>query len=95
MRTDVSPQCGTINSFKLLPPQDNSTSAVIEFDNCQDAEFSLSRDQRDFAGQTIEVQLGGGCTIFVTNFPPEADEAWIRTSFSDVSVTRQILRATL
>lgn len=71
--------CGTINSLKLL--RQNGTSAVIEFDEREAALFAQTRDGKDFEGQSIEVQLGSGSTIFVANFPPTADEAYIRGLF--------------
>jgi hypothetical protein len=77
-------QCGTINSLKLLPLENDSVSAVVEFDSKEDAATGLTRDQKEFEGRTIEVQLGSGSTLFVTNFPPTADEAYIRNLFHEV-----------
>ena len=39
---------------------------------------------KTFDGQSIEVQVGGGSTLFVTNFPPTADETYIREMFQKV-----------
>jgi squamous cell carcinoma antigen recognized by T-cells 3 len=71
--------CGTINTLKLV--RQNGTSAVIEFDDKQAALFAQTRDGKDFDGQTLQVQLGSGSTIFVSNFPPTADEVHIRDLF--------------
>lgn len=71
--------CGTINSLKLL--HENGTSAVIEFDEREAALFAQTRNGKDLEGQPIEVQLGSGSTIFVANFPPTADESFIRELF--------------
>ena len=68
--------CGTINSLKLLP-----TSAVIEFNEKEEALFAQSRDRKDLDGSTITVQLGSGSILWVTNFPPAADESFIRHLF--------------
>jgi RNA recognition motif-containing protein len=68
--------CGTINSLKLL-----HTTAVIEFNEKEEALFAQSRDGKDLDGSTINVQLGSGSILFVTNFPPAADEAFIRGLF--------------
>ena len=68
--------CGTINSLKLVHP-----SAVIEFNEKEDAQFAQSRDGRDLDGSVISVQLGSGSILFVSNFPPAADEAFIRGLF--------------
>ena len=40
---------------------------------------------KTFDGQSIEVQVGTGSTLFVTNFPPTADENYIREMFERVS----------
>ena len=68
--------CGTINSLKLL-----HTTAVIEFNEKEEALFAQSRDGKDLDGSTITVQLGSGSILFVTNFPPAADETFIRGMF--------------
>ena len=39
---------------------------------------------KTFDGQSIEVQVGTGSTLFVTNFPPTADETYIREMFQKV-----------
>ncbi len=67
--------CGTINSLKVV--HQNGTSAVVEFDEKEAAQFAQTRDGKDFEGHPIEVQLGSGSTLFVANFPPTADEAYI------------------
>jgi squamous cell carcinoma antigen recognized by T-cells 3 len=71
--------CGTINTLKLV--RQRGTSAVIEFDDKQAALFAQTRDGKDFDGQILQVQLGSGSTIFVSNFPPTADEGYIRDLF--------------
>ena len=41
---------------------------------------------KDFDGNEIQVHPGSEATLFVTNFPPIADEDYIRRLFSPVSV---------
>ncbi|PGH23538.1 hypothetical protein AJ80_02318 [Polytolypa hystricis UAMH7299] len=74
--------CGTINSLRTLPVEENSITAIIEFNTRDDAVTAQTRDQKTFDGHTISVSLGSGSTLFVTNFPPTADEAYIRELFS-------------
>ncbi|KAI1934741.1 Splicing factor [Ophidiomyces ophidiicola] len=74
--------CGKINSLNLLPADDDSVSAIIEFDSKEDAEAAQTRDQKSLEGNTVSVQLETQATIFVTNFPPEADESYIRDLFN-------------
>jgi squamous cell carcinoma antigen recognized by T-cells 3 len=71
--------CGTINALKVI--RQKGTSAVIEFDDKQAALFAQTRDGKDFDGKVLQVQLGSGSTIFVSNFPATADEAYIRKLF--------------
>lgn len=51
---------------------------------------------KTFDGQSIEVQVGSGSTLFVTNFPPTADDAYIRDMFQKVGrFDRFAYRATM
>lgn len=43
---------------------------------------------KTFDGNAIEVQVGTGATLFVTNFPPTADENFIREKFAKVSFAK-------
>ncbi|KAI9833622.1 MAG: hypothetical protein M1819_003575 [Sarea resinae] len=76
--------CGTIHSLKLIPEDNgNSATATIEFESKEDVLAAQTRDMKVFHGSSIEVQIGTGSTIFVTNFPPTADEAYIRELFQE------------
>ncbi|KAB8206239.1 hypothetical protein BDV34DRAFT_224586 [Aspergillus parasiticus] len=75
--------CGTINSVKMFPGDENSEVAVIEFNSKDEALVAQTRDQKSLDGFTIEVQIGTCSTLFVTNFPPEADENYIRGLFRE------------
>ncbi|KIX00594.1 uncharacterized protein Z518_09659 [Rhinocladiella mackenziei CBS 650.93] len=72
--------CGTVKSLKLLPDEENGV--VIEFEDADAASYALSRDGREFEGSTLSVVLNTGSTLFVTNYPAAADEAYIRKLFS-------------
>ena len=37
-----------------------------------------------FDGNAIEVKVGSDSTLYVCNFPPTADEAWMRKKFQKV-----------
>ncbi|KAE8348885.1 hypothetical protein BDV28DRAFT_74201 [Aspergillus coremiiformis] len=75
--------CGTINSVRMLPGDENSAVAVIEFNSKDEALVAQTRDQKSIDDNTIEVQLGSCPTLFVANFPPEADETYIRDLFHE------------
>ncbi|KZF18982.1 hypothetical protein L228DRAFT_51826 [Xylona heveae TC161] len=74
--------CGKINSIKLIQ-EDDTTSASIEFDTKEDVLAAQTRDMKNFEGNSIEIHLGTGSTLFVTNFPPAADESYIRDLFKE------------
>ncbi|KAK2797428.1 Splicing factor [Onygenales sp. PD_10] len=74
--------CGKINSLKILPQKDDYPNAVVEFDSKEDALSAQTRDQKTMDGQTISVQIRTESTLFVTNFPPTADEAYVRDLFT-------------
>lgn len=73
-------KCGVINDLKLITEED-STTATIEFDTREDSLAAQTQDKKDFDGQEIEVQGISRTTVWATNFPPTADESWIRGKF--------------
>lgn len=70
--------------IKFLPIEHDSAAAAVEFETQEDAAAALTRDQKRIDGQTVDVEKGSGSTVYVTNFPPTADEAFIRSLFSEV-----------
>ncbi len=79
-------QCGTINSFKIIKEADGlSATATIEFESIEDSLAAKTKDQKKFQDHTIDVEISGGATLFVTNFAKTADENTIRDMFSKVS----------
>ena len=88
----ISQQCGTINSLKLMPEADGrSASASIEFDSKADVLTAQTKDLKTLDDRAIEVQVGSGSTLYVCNFPPVADEAWIREHFRRVRGLSQLI----
>ncbi|KAI9887177.1 MAG: Splicing factor [Watsoniomyces obsoletus] len=76
--------CGKINSLNVVPEADGSSAtATIEFESAEDTLAAQTRDMKEIEGRPIHVQVGIGTTIFFTNFPPTADEAWVRKLFED------------
>ncbi|KAL9114683.1 MAG: hypothetical protein Q9227_001361 [Pyrenula ochraceoflavens] len=73
--------CGTINSLRVLRDSE-PPSAVVEFEDKQSALAALTRDGKDFTGQELQIQLGSGSTLYVANYPPTADENFIRDLFT-------------
>ena len=70
----------------IVPENDKKTAtATIEFENKEDVLSAQTRDLKSIDGHEIEVQIGSGLTIYVTNFPPSADEEYIGNLFKEVS----------
>ncbi|KAJ5492968.1 hypothetical protein N7539_001714 [Penicillium diatomitis] len=56
---------GTINSVKMLSgPDGNTECALIEFETKDEALAALTRDQKSFNGNTIEVTIESGSTLW-------------------------------
>lgn len=79
-------KCGTIKSLKVLSAENDTATAIIELETKEDALAAQTRDQKSWNGNIIEVQIGSGTTVFVANFPPTADEAFIRNLFNSVCI---------
>ncbi|KAK6526313.1 Splicing factor [Orbilia ellipsospora] len=76
--------CGTINTLKLVVGADNeSATASIEFQNTDDVLAARTRDKKRLNGREITVEVGHNTTVYITNFPPTADEKWIRELLRD------------
>lgn len=66
-----------------------SATASIEFDSKEDVLTAQTKDMKTFDDRAIEVQISSGSTLYVCNFPPVADEAWIREKFKKVGCLSQ------
>ena len=73
---------GHINNIDFRNAHDGPV-ALVEFRSPEDAQSALLRDGKYFGQQQISVRPATGCTLFVTNYPPEADEDYIRNLFRD------------
>ena len=76
---------------------DKSTTALIEFRSNEDVQSALIRDGKYFTGtnRQIGVQAATGLTLYVTNFPPEADDDYFRDFFRDCGTIFSIRRPSL
>ncbi|KAI0146270.1 putative pre-mRNA splicing factor [Xylariaceae sp. FL1272] len=72
---------GHVNGLTTLQEKDGSSSALIEFRSTEDAQSALLRDQKYFGQSQISVTPGINLTVFVSNYPPTADEAYIRNLY--------------
>ncbi|KAI5811627.1 hypothetical protein DFH27DRAFT_475100 [Peziza echinospora] len=77
-------ECGEINSIKVVAEPDGATAtATIEFESKEDVLAAQTKDMKSIDGQAIEVTIGAGLTLYVTNFPPSADEEYIKELFKE------------
>jgi squamous cell carcinoma antigen recognized by T-cells 3 len=78
--------CGTINDIHLY--KDNGQqAAMVEFELKEDALFAQTKVIKPFDGQTISIEFTTGSTLWVTNYPPTADEKYIRNLFEQVCLS--------
>lgn len=72
--------CGTVRNLVLKPEQDDVT-AIVEFETSEEADYALSKEAKGFKGHSISVERGESTTLYVTNYPAHADEAYLRKHF--------------
>jgi RNA recognition motif-containing protein len=75
---------GHMNSMTLKTNADGiSSTALIEFRSPEDVQSALLRDGKYFIDRQIRVEPGTGLTLYVTNYPPSADDAYMCELFKD------------
>ncbi|KAF3004509.1 Splicing factor [Neopestalotiopsis sp. 37M] len=71
---------GSVVNVTTKKRTDNA-AALVEFESTEDMRSALLRDQKYFGNNQISVTPGTGLTLYVTNYPPSADEDYIRNLF--------------
>ncbi|PKS07433.1 hypothetical protein jhhlp_006037 [Lomentospora prolificans] len=76
---------GRIQNITLVQDESVDTStALIEFASVHDAEEAINfRDNKYFGQNQIRVKSGARLTLFVTNYPPAADDQYMRNLFRE------------
>ncbi|KAK2609326.1 Splicing factor [Conoideocrella luteorostrata] len=76
---------GHINNITAFAKdeQKQSATALIEFSTTEEAQSALLRDAKYFGESQISVQPGHDLTVYIANFPPAADENFIKDLFKD------------
>jgi RNA recognition motif-containing protein len=75
---------GHINNLSVKAEADGiSSTALIEFRSTDDVESALIRDGKYLGDSQVHVTRGTGLTLYVTNYPPTADETYLRDLFKD------------
>lgn len=66
-----------------LQKGDSTAVALIEFSSADDARAALLKDGKYFGDQVVQVTPAIDCTLFVTNYPPDAGEEYLRGLFKE------------
>ncbi|KAH8656733.1 hypothetical protein BGZ61DRAFT_466241 [Ilyonectria robusta] len=76
---------GHIKNVTALVQDNNgsSSTALIEFTTPEEAQSALLRDGKYFEQSQLSVKSGHDLTVYVANYPPVADEKYIRELFDD------------
>ncbi|KAF1919133.1 hypothetical protein BDU57DRAFT_512038 [Ampelomyces quisqualis] len=72
---------GTVRNLVLKEEQDSMT-AIVEFETPDEADYALSKEAKGFEGHDISIERGQSTTLYVTNYPADADEAVLRNLFN-------------
>ncbi|KAH9859825.1 hypothetical protein IAQ61_011607 [Plenodomus lingam] len=68
---------GTVRNLVLKEEKD-SVTAVVEFEATEEADYALSKEAKGFEGHSISIERGQSTTLYVANYPAQADEAYLR-----------------
>jgi RNA recognition motif-containing protein len=75
---------GHINNLTVKAEEDGlSSTALIEFRSPEEVQSAMIKDGKYFGDKQIHVETGTGLTLYVTNYPPTADEAYMRELFAE------------
>lgn len=75
---------GHVNSITLKTESDEqSSTALIEFRSNEDVQSALIRDGKYFDQKQVKVEAATGLTLYVTNYPPAADDSYIHGLFKN------------
>ncbi|KAI5116436.1 hypothetical protein M0805_006250 [Coniferiporia weirii] len=77
--------CGAIREIKITEMSDFHV-ATVEFSEKESVPAGLTKDKKRIDGQEISVHLAWQSTLYVTNFPEKADDAYIRQLFGQYGV---------
>ncbi|KAH8887799.1 hypothetical protein GQ53DRAFT_268853 [Thozetella sp. PMI_491] len=81
---------GHINNIDMQKEEGISPVVLIEFRSPEDAQSALLRDNKYFGEHVIRVSPATDCTLFVTNYPPQADDVFLRDIFQDAGEIHSI-----
>ncbi|KAJ4155743.1 hypothetical protein LMH87_000974 [Akanthomyces muscarius] len=76
---------GHVKNFTAFVKEEDgkSITALVEFTSSSEAESALLRDKKYFGEHQLQIGPGHDLTVYVANYPPAADEKYIRALFQD------------
>ncbi|KAF7553371.1 hypothetical protein G7046_g7116 [Stylonectria norvegica] len=76
---------GHINNITAMVRDGHGTAstALIEFSSPEEAQSALLRDGKYFGQSQLSVQSGYDLTVYIANYPPVADDKYLRELFKD------------
>jgi RNA recognition motif-containing protein len=66
----------------MLKPELDTVTATVEFETSDEAEYALLKQAKGFHGHDITIKRGESTTLYVSNYPEHADDAYLRKLFS-------------
>ncbi|KAH3947521.1 hypothetical protein HBH70_147180 [Parastagonospora nodorum] len=74
-------EVGTVRNL-VMKEEHGALTAVVEFESPDEAEYALTKEAKGFHGHEISIERGQSTTLYVTNYPAHADEAYLRNLFA-------------
>ncbi|KAF1948982.1 hypothetical protein CC80DRAFT_282681 [Byssothecium circinans] len=72
---------GNVRNVTLKQEKD-SVTAFVEYETVEEAEYAMTKQAKGFEGKEITIKRSESTTLYVANYPPHADEAYLRELFS-------------
>ncbi|CAO1625875.1 unnamed protein product [Parajaminaea phylloscopi] len=82
--------CGPIREISEITATGESAAGVVEFMDRSSIPAARTKDKKRVRGSEVSVSLGWECTLYVTNFPAEYDDAAIRALFSNYGTLHNV-----
>lgn len=76
--------CGTPREINIIQEEGELPLATIEFSNEQEVLTALTKNLKQFDGNTINVQKAAMTTVWVTNYPPSIDHKKLEDYFESI-----------
>ncbi|KAJ3976364.1 hypothetical protein EV361DRAFT_968793 [Lentinula raphanica] len=78
--TSLFQDCGSVREVKITQ-LNTATVATVEFMDRDSVPAALTKDKKKIRGHEIAVHMAWQSTLYVTNFPENADDSYIRNLF--------------